>query len=104
MAESLRSVGDGVEEVDDAVRRERVRGEGGGDQCDFASAKVGARCDSGAGETGESILSTGALACRAPATGFRFRVVTVGTERYLSGLVWLISISKALLFQAAIES
>ena len=85
-AESCLS-GAGVDELADAVRDKLVRGEGGGDQCDFASAKVGARCVKGAGESGESILLmwlfsllTGTLACRAPPTGFRLTVGTVGTE------------------------
>ena len=71
------------------MRDKLVRGDGGGDQCDFASAKVGARCVKGAGERGESMLLmllwlfsllTGTLACRAPPTGFRLTVGTVGTE------------------------
>lgn len=58
-----------VDELDDAVRKDLVLGDGGGDHCDFASANVGARCDKGAGT----------LACR-EATGFRLSVGTAGVE------------------------
>lgn len=101
-----------VDELFDAVR-DNVRGEGGGDHCDVVSANVGARCLKGAGESGESMLLMlfprliGTLACCVPGTGFRLTDGTVGTEWCLagaSGLHWLISISQADLFQAAMES
>ena len=71
-----------VSGLGDAVRKDLVRGDGGGDHCDFASANVGARCLKGAGEIGESTLSmgSGTLVCRTPATSFRFNLGTVGTE------------------------
>ena len=65
MPESCLSMGD-------AIRIDLVRGDGGGDQFDLASANVGARLGCrGAGDTGESGCSRGMIFCRGD-TSFRF--------------------------------
>ena len=84
-AESLHSL---VAEHGEAVRIDLVRGDGGGDHCDFAAANVGAHGDKGAGEMGESTLSIGCgtLRCRDRGEGFRFILGAVGRECCLRGL------------------
>jgi hypothetical protein len=79
----------------EAIRTDLVRGDGGGDQFDLASANVGARLGCrGAGDTGESGGAQGIVFCRGGTT-LRFNV---GMDCCLVGS----GISKAVLFQASI--